>query len=95
MTSSISSFEIINVPVPEQYVIGLWDPEPRIVLPVPASALDAAPNYPNGMSTLSANGVSKCFINGQPTFINGPRSLPRNSPDCTYVEIHVFLIIFY
>ena len=51
-----------------------------VVPEIPASGDDAAINS-NVISTLLANCMSLFFINGKPTFINGPRSLPRNSPD--------------
>ena len=35
---------------------------------------------PNGIKTNLANDVSTFFINGKPTFINGPKKLPRNTP---------------
>ena len=38
---------------------------------------------------LLANGLITFFINGNPVFSNGPRSLPRN-PDCTILDIWVF-----
>ena len=66
----ISSFEIIRVVVPE----------PSIFC-IPASAADAAAVNPNGISTLFGNGLIAFFINGNPVFNNGPRSLPRNHPD--------------
>ena len=34
----------------------------------------------------AANHLSLFFINSKPTFINGPRSLPRNPPDCTILD---------
>ena len=46
------------------------------------SAVDAAVD-PNGIQTRLANGLSTFFINGKPTFLNGPRSLARNLPYCT------------
>ena len=35
------------------------------------------------MKTLLCDDLSTFFINTNPNFINGPRSLPRNPPDCT------------
>ena len=70
--SSISSFDIISVVVSE----------PKIFLCIPASDVDAAAVDPNGIKTLLANGLITFFINGNPVFSNGPRSLPRNPPDC-------------
>ena len=60
---------------------GRW-PDAKIFLCIPASAVDAAAVNPNGIKTVSANGLITFFINGNPVFGNGPRSLPRN-PDCT------------
>ena len=54
-----------------------------------ASAAAAAVN-PNGIKTLLANGLITLFINGNPVFSNGPRSLPRNRPDCITLDIWVF-----
>ena len=34
----------------------------------------------------AANGLSNFFINSKPTFINGPRSLPRNLSDSTILD---------
>ena len=64
-------------------------PDPKIFLCIPASAVDAAAVNPKGIRTLLANGLITCFINGNPVFSNGPRSLPRN-PDCTILDIWVF-----
>ena len=55
-----------------------WRPDPDIFLCIPASAADAA----DGLITL--------FICGNPVFSNGPRSLPRNPPDCITLDIRVF-----
>ena len=51
--SSISSFDIISVVVPD----------PQIYLQIPASAADAAAVNPNGIKTLLANGLITFFIN--------------------------------
>ena len=69
--SFISSFEIIKAIVPE----------PSIFFCIPASAVDAAAVDPNGTKTLLANGLITIFINGNPVFNNGPRSLLKNPPD--------------
>ena len=55
-----------------------------------ASAAAAAAVNPNGIKTLLANGLITLFINSNPVFSNGPRSLPRNSPDCITLDIWVF-----
>ena len=44
----------------------------------------------NGIKTLLANGWTRFFITGKPTFINAPRSLPRNSANCITLDIWVF-----
>ena len=75
--SSISSFEIISVAVPE----------PSIFLCIPVSAVDAVAVNPNGIKTLLANGLTTFFFNGNPVFSNGPRSLPRNPLDCIILDI--------
>ena len=56
----------------------------------PLSAVDAAVVNPSGIKILLANGVSTFFINGRPTYINGPRNLPRNPPDCTILDRYIF-----
>ena len=62
--SSISSFDIISVVVPE----------PKIFLCIPASAADTAVGNPNGIKTLLANDLNTFFIKINPVFSNGPRS---------------------
>ena len=57
----------------------------RFFLYIPASAADAAAVNPNGIKALLANGLIAFFINGNPVFINGPRSLPRNPP--SYINL--------
>ena len=52
--------------------------------------MSAAAVDPNYIKTLLANGLSTFFINSEPIFINGPRSLPRNPPNCIFLEIWVF-----
>ena len=42
------------------------------------------------MKTVLANGLITFFINGNPVFNNGPRSLLRNTPDCITLGIWVF-----
>ena len=67
-----SSFEITNVVVLD----------PNILLWIAASVADAAAVNPNGIKTLLANGLSTFPIKGNPVFSNGPKSLPKNPPDC-------------
>ena len=54
----------------------------RFFLCVSAPAADAAAVNTNGIKTLLADGLITFFINVNPVFNNGPRSLPRNPPDC-------------
>ena len=58
----------------------------RFFLSIPASAADATAVNPNGVKTLSANSLITFFININPVFHNGPRSLPRNSLDCIILD---------
>ena len=58
----------------------------RFFLCIPASAAVAAVNA-NRIKTLSGNGLITFFINGNPVFSNGPRSVPRNSPDGIMLDI--------
>ena len=69
--SSISSFDVVSVVVPEQ----------MFLLCIPASAADAAAASPNGIKTFVGNCLITFFIDGNHVFNNGPRSLPRNYPD--------------
>ena len=85
--SFISSFDIISIVLLcEAYSEGCL-PDPKIFLCIPASAADAAAVNPKGIKTLLANGLITFFINGNPVFSNGPRSLPRNHPDCILLDI--------
>ena len=80
--SFILSFYIISV-----VVFGAEGrPDPKIFLCIPVSAADAAAVNPKEIKTLLANGLITFFINGNPVFRNGPRSLPRNPPYCTITE---------
>ena len=63
-----------------------WD----FFLCIRASAADAAAVNPKGIKTLLANDLITFFINGNPVFSNGPRSLPRNPPNCTIFDNWVF-----
>ena len=66
---------------------------------MPASAADSAAVNPSGTNTLLANGYRPFFINDKQTFINVPRSLPRNAPDCfifysfVFENLSVFMIL--
>ena len=68
--SSISSFDIISVVVPDT----------KIFLVIPASAPDAAAVNPNGIKTLLANVLIIFLINGNLVFNTGSRRLSRNPP---------------
>lgn len=48
-----------------------------------ASTADTTTVSANGDRTLLANCVSRIFINGKRTFINGSKILPRNPPNYT------------
>ena len=67
--SSISSFDIISVVVPEL----------RIFLYIPASVADAAAVYPNGIKTLLANDLITFFINSNPVFSNRTEKSTKKS----------------
>ena len=74
--SSISSFDIVSVAVPET----------KIFLCIPTSVADAAAANPNEIKTLLANSFSTFFINSNPVFNNGSRSQPKSSPDCIILD---------
>ena len=61
----------------------------RFFLSIPASAAAAAAVNPEGIKTLLANTSIMFFISGNPYFRNGPRSLPRNPPNCTILDNRV------
>ena len=77
--SFISSFEVIKVVVPK----------PSIFFCIPASAADAAAITPNRIKTLLANGLITFFVNGNPVFNNGPRSLYQ-----FYISLYQFTYCF-
>ena len=47
-----------------------------------ASAAGAAAVNPNGIKTVLTNALVTFNIKGNPVFNNGPKSLPKNPPDC-------------
>ena len=53
---------------------------------IPKSAADAVAVNPNGIKTFLANSLIAFSINCNPVFSNGPRSLPRNPPDCIILD---------
>ena len=69
---SISSFNIISVVVPDPIFLCIF--------------ASAAASNPNGIKTLLANGLITFFINGNPVFNNGPKSLL----DCIILDNSVF-----
>ena len=52
--------------------------------------MDAAAVSSNGIKTPLANGLTTFFINRKQVFSYGPRSLPRNPPNCTILDSLVF-----
>ena len=80
MISFISSFEVINVVVPD----------PNIFLWIAGSVADAAAVHPNGIKTLLANGLSKFPIKDNPVFSNDPKSLTKNTPNYPILNNWVF-----
>ena len=73
MISLTSSFEINNVIVTD----------PNIFWWIAASVADAAAVNPNSMKALLAKDLNSFFIKGNPDFSIGPKSQPKNPPDCT------------
>ena len=55
-----------------------------------ASVADAAAVNANVINTLLATGFSIFPIKAYPVFNNGPKSLPKNHPDCTILCNWVF-----
>ena len=80
MISSISLLEIIKV----------VKPDPNIFLWIGASVVDAAAINLNNIKTLLAYDLSTFPIKGIPIFSNGPKTLPKNSPDCPILCNWVF-----
>ena len=71
--SFISSLESINVVKPDLNIF-LW---------IAAFVTAAAAVNPHGIKTLLASDLSTFPIKGNPVFNSGPKSLSKNSPDCT------------
>ena len=65
-------------------------PDAEFFLWIAASVADASAVNPNGIKTLSANSLSTYSIKGDPGFSNGPKSLPRNPPDCPILSNWIF-----
>ena len=77
MISFISS--IINVVIPD----------PKIFFWITSSVAAVAVN-PNGIKTLLVDGLSVFSDKGNPIFSNGPKSVPKNPPDCPILCSWVF-----
>ena len=86
--SFISSFDIISIVLLREAESEVCLPDPKIFLCIPALQLMLLQLILT--ETLLANGLIIFFINGNPVFSNGPRSLPRNPPDCIILDILVF-----
>ena len=71
MISSISSFEIINV----------FLPDPKILFFIDELVADTATVNANGIKTLLANGLSAFFIKDKAVFSNSPKFLSKNPLD--------------
>ena len=70
-------------------------PDQKISLWIAASVVTAAAVNPNGIKTLLAKGLSTFFIKANPGS-NGPKSLPKNPPDCPYLcnwVFHNFILV--
>ena len=80
IVSYISSFEIINVVIPD----------PKTYFWIAASVADAAVVNPNCIKTLLANGLSTFFIKGKPFLVMVLKSLPKTPPDCPILDSWVF-----
>ena len=72
MIPSIFSSEIINV----------VNPDPNTFSSIAVFVAAAAAVNPNDIKTFLANVLSTFSIKGNPVFSNGPKSLPKNPPDC-------------
>ena len=76
MISPISSFEIVNIVIPD----------PKISLCIPVSAADDVAVNPKGIKILLANSLSKFFVKNKPVFCVDPTSLPINHPASTILD---------
>ena len=54
------------------------------------SVAEVAAVNTNGTKILFADGLSIFFIKGKPVFSDGPRSLPKNPPNCAVLDNWVF-----
>ena len=80
MILSISSFEIISV-VKLDLKTFFW---------IAASVADAVSVNPNDIKILLANGSSTIFIKSKLVFSDGPKILPKNSPNSTILSSWLF-----
>ena len=87
MISFISSLEIIVVRKAKSKRRGS---DPNIFSWIAALVPDAAAVNASCIETLLANGLSTFLIRGNPVFSNGPKSLPKNPPDCPILCNWVF-----
>ena len=71
-------------------MIKVVNPDPNIPLWIAASVPDAAAVNPNSIEALLANGLSTLPIKGNRVFNYGPKSLPKNPPDCPVLGNWVF-----
>ena len=65
-------------------------PDPKIFFWTAGSVAGVAAVNPNGIKTFLANGLRTFFIKDNPVFSNGPKSLPKNLPDCPILDNWVF-----
>ena len=95
MISFISSFETINVVCfaksqgREANTRGRV-PDPNIFLEIAASVADVVAVNPNVIKTFLNNGLSRFSIKGKSVVCNGPKSLPKNPPNCFVLYNGVF-----
>ena len=64
--------------------------DPNIYFRIVVYVANAAAVNSNGIKTLLANGLSTFPIKDNPFFSNGPKSLPKNPPDCLILCSLVF-----
>ena len=63
---------------------------PKVFFRIAVSLAEAAVVNPSGTKTLLANGLRTFTIKGKPFPSNGPKSLPRNCPNCTILNNWAF-----
>ena len=72
--------------ISQKYVIT----DAKIFFSIAASVAHAAAFNPNDIKKHSVDGLSTFFIKGKLVFGNGPKSLPKKSPDCPILWNFVF-----